>query len=191
MERFGYKSDIILKKDLFLSKILIKNSFRIPFCKQIKIVFPLYEVENSLRSKSIIILLEFLEQISGIRAIIKNAHMIVTKGLWVRGQVDLSGFPFMNFLIFFNEYFIVHPLLKFSSQLPFLRINSKNSVKLIISNIEMFFDTSIKRILPYSNDYWLEINFYFENSFLLKNEKNILFYTQFFFSNHFLEWRNI
>jgi hypothetical protein len=191
MERFGYKSDIILKKDLFLSKILIKNSFRIPYCKRIKIIFPLYEVENSLRSKSIIILLEFLEQISGIRAIIKNAHMIVTKGLWVRGQVDLSGFPFMNFFIFFNEYFIVHPLLRFSSQLPFLRINSKNSVKLIISNIEMFFDTSIKRILPYSNDYWLEMNFYFENSFSLKYEKNILFYTQFFFSNHFLEWRNI
>jgi len=79
MQKFGAKSDIILKKDLFLSKILTKNPYTIPSCKRIKIILPLYESENTLRSKSIIILLEFLEQISGIRAIIKSANMIVTK----------------------------------------------------------------------------------------------------------------
>ena len=191
MQRFGLKSDIIIKKNLFLSKILIKNNFMMPTCKRIKIIFPLYELENSLRSKSIMILLEFLEQISGIRSIIKKANMIVTKGLWVRGQVDISGFYLMHFLVFFNEFFISHPLLRFSSNLPILRIISRNSIKLIISDIEFFFDTSTKRMLPNSKHYWLELNLFFENKFNLKENTNILFYTQLFFSNHFLEWRKV
>lgn len=160
-------------------------------CKRIRIIFPLYESENTLRSKSIMILLEFLEQISGIRAIIKKANMIVTKGLWVRGQIDLSGFPFICFFVSFNEFFLAHPLLRFSTRLPFLRNISKNSIKLIIPEIELFFDTSTKRLLPHSTFYWLEVNFFFENKFKLHIEKNLLFYTQFFFSNHFFEWRKV
>lgn len=137
------------------------------------------------------ILLEFLEQISGIRAIIKKANMIVTKGLWVRGQVDLSGFSLIYFFIFFNEFFLAHPLLRFSARLPFLRIISTNVIKLIIPDIELFFDTSTKRILPHSSYYWLELNFFFENKFKINSDKNLLFYTQFFFSNHVLEWRKV
>lgn len=191
MERFGFKSDIILKKDIFLSKILMKNSLLIPDCKRIRIIFPLYEVESSLKSKSIMILLEFLEQISNIKAIIKKANIIVGKGLWVRGQVDLSGLLLMHFFVFFNEFFLSHPLLRFSSRLPFLRKISNNSIKMIITDLDFFFDTSTKRILPNTSNYWLEVNFFFENKFQLKKKENILFYTQFFLSNHFLEWRKI
>lgn len=117
--------------------------------------------------------------------------MIVTKGLWVRGQIDLSGFFLMHFFVFFNEFFLSHPLLRFSPRLPYLRIISTNTIKLIISDIELFFDTSTKRILPHSSHYWLELNFFFENRFTLKKKQNLLFYTQFFLSNHFLEWRKI
>jgi hypothetical protein len=191
LQKLGLKSDILLKKSYFLSKILTLNTFTIPVCKRIRIIFPLYESESFLRSKSIMILLEFLEQISGLRAIIKKANMIVGSGLWVRGQVDLSGFNLMKFLIFFNEYFLSHPLLRFSSRLPFLRLMSKNSIKLVLSDIDFFFDASTKRLLPHTNHYWLELNFFFDNKFKLDNSTNILFYTQYFFSNHLLEWRNL
>lgn len=191
LQKLGLKSDVLLKKSFFLSKILTLNTFTLPICKRIKIVFPLYESESLLRSKSVIILLEFLEQISGLRSIIKKANIIVGSGMWIRGQVDLSGFNLMKFLIFFNEYLLSHPLLRFSSRLPFLRFMSKNSIKLILSDIDFFFDASTKRLLPQTNYYWLELNFYFDNEFKLKKNTNILFYTQYFFSNHLLEWRNL
>lgn len=191
LQKLGLNSDILLKKSIFLSKILTLNSFTIPNCKRIKVVFPLYELDSILRSKSIMILLEFLEQITGLRAIIKKANIIVGNGLWVRGQVNLSGFSLMKFLIFLNEYFLSHPLLRFSIRLPFLRYISKNSIKLIVSDIDFFFDASTKRLLPHNNYYWLEFDFFFENKFKLKNNCNLIFYTQFFFSNNFLEWRNL
>jgi hypothetical protein len=37
-------------------------------------------------------MIEFLEQFSGVRGILRSANLIVGKGLWVRGQVDLSAF---------------------------------------------------------------------------------------------------
>jgi len=58
-QRVGAKSDLILKRSFFLSKYLTKNSFTFPKCKRIRILFYLYEVESLLRSKSIIIMLEF------------------------------------------------------------------------------------------------------------------------------------
>ena len=136
------------------------------------------------------ILLEFLEQISGIKANITKANLIVGSGLWVRGQVDLSGFILNKFLVFFNEFMLSHPLLRSSTRLPFTRIISKNSIKLIISDIDFFFDASTRRLLPHNNHYWLEINFFFDNKFALKKTSNILFYTQLFFSNYQLEWQN-
>ena len=184
IQKLGLKSDIKLKRSLFLSKILTKNPFTIPTCRRIKIVFPL------LKSKSIMILLEFLEQISGLKANIKKANLIVGSGLWVRGQVDLSGFCLNKFLVFFNEFMLSHPLLRSSTRLPFTRIISKNSIKLIISDIDFFFDASTRRLLPHNNHYWLEINFFFDNKFALKKPSNILFYTQLFFSNYQLEWQN-
>ena len=190
IQKLGLNSDINLKRSLFLSKILTKNSFTIPTCKRIKIVFPLYETEGLLKSKSVMILLEFLEQITGLKANIKKANLIVGSGLWVRSQVDLSGFCLNKFLVFFNEFILSHPLLRSSARLPFTRIISKNSIKLIISDIDFFFDASTRRLLPHNNHYWLEINFFFENKFTLKKTSNILFYTQLFFSNYQLEWQS-
>lgn len=102
-------------------------------------------------------------------------------------QVNLSGFYFMKFFIFFNEYFLSHPLLRFSSRLPFLRVMPKNSIKLIVSDIDFFFDSYTRRLLPHTNNYWLEITFYFENKFKLKNDSDIRFYIQYFLNNNFLE----
>lgn len=188
--RLGSKKDILLKRTFFLSKYLTLNSYKIPNCKELRIIFPLYETEGVLRSKSIIILLEFLEQISGIRAIISTANLIVDSGLWVRGQVNLSGFKFNNFFLFFNEYFLSHPLVRFSTRLPFLRKLSNNYVKLIVSDIDFFFEASTKRLLPHSTSYWLEFDFFFNNKFSISQTSSILFYTQYFFSNTILECRN-
>ena len=189
-KRLGSKYDILIKRSFFVSKYLTLNSFTIPSCKEIRILFPLYESEGLLRSKSVIILLEFLEQISGLRSIIKHANLIVDSGLWVRGQVNLSGFNFNKFFLFFNEYLISHPLVRFSSRLPFLRVISKNYVKLIFNDIDFFFEASTKRLLPHATSYWLEFDFFFNNNFILKKKSSILFYTQYFFSNSILECRN-
>lgn len=104
-QRVGYKADILLKKSFILSKILTKNSFLVPNCKRIRIIFPLYEAESILRSKSIIILLEFLEQMSGLRSIIKKANLIVGYGLWVRGQIDISGIIYKDLQLFLMNIF--------------------------------------------------------------------------------------
>lgn len=188
--RIGSKNDILLKRTFFLSKYLTLNSYNIPNCKEIRIIFPLYESEGLLRSKSIMILLEFLEQISGIKAIISTANLIVDSGLWVRGQVNLSGFNFNKFFLFFNEYFLSHPLVRFSTRLPFLRKLNSNYVKLIVSDIDFFFEASTKRLLPNSTYYWLEFDFFFNNKFFISKTSSILFYTQYFFSNTILECRN-
>lgn len=92
IQKLGLKSDILLKKSFFLSKISTSNSFTIPTCKRIKIVFPLYEAEGLLRSKSVMILLEFLEQMSGLRSIIKKANIIVGSGLWVHVRLIYPAF---------------------------------------------------------------------------------------------------
>jgi len=159
--RVGAKSDIKLKRSFLLSKFLHLNSFTLPVSKRVRISFPLYESECILRSESIIIMIEFLEQFSGVRGIIRSANLIVGKGLWVRGQVDLSAFSLMKFVLFFNEYFLSHPLLRFSSRLPILRTIHTNNVKLIISDIDFFFDAFTKRILPHTKSYWLEFDFFF------------------------------
>lgn len=190
-QRFCGKADILLKKSFFLSKILTLNTFTMPTCRRIRIIFPLYEKNSILRSKSIMILLEFLEQISGLKAIIKKANLIVGSGLWVRGQIDLSGFSLMKFIIFFNEYFLSHPLLRFASRLPLLRCLNSNTIKLILSDIDFFFDTSTKRSLPHNSQYWLELSFFFDNKFELKNKNSIIFYTQYFLNNNSVEWLNI
>lgn len=191
LQRIGSKSDINIKRSFFLSKNLMLNSFKLPSCKQIRILFPLYERESLLRSKSVIIMLEFLEQISGVRAIIKKVNLIVEKGLWVRGQVDLSDFHFMKFIIFFNECFLSHPLLRFSSKPPILRVIDSNYVKLIISNIDFCFDPSTRRLLPHTKSFWLEFDFFFRNNFILNKDLSISFYTQYFFSHHLLECQKI
>ena len=110
--------------------------------------------------------------------------------MWVKGQVDLSGFQLNKFFLFFNEFFLSHPLLRFSSCLPILKVVQKNNVKLIVSEIDFFFDASTRRYLPHNKFYWLECDFFFDNNFILNEQSNIFFYTQFFFSFNFLEWRS-
>lgn len=66
----------------------------------------------------------------------------------------------------------------------------KNFVKLVISDIDHFFDASTRRLLPHSNCYWLELDFFYDNKFKLKKDETIVFYTQYFFSHSILEWRN-
>lgn len=189
-KRVGGKNDFLLKRTFFVSKYLTLNSYTIPNCKEMRIIFPLYESDGLLRSKSIMILLEFLEQISGLRGIISHANLIVDSGLWVRGQVNLSGLSFSKFFLFFNEYFLSHPLVRFSTRLPFLRKLSNNYIKLIFSDIDFFFEASTKRLLPHSTSYWLEFDFYFKNKYSLTKTSSILFYTQYFFSNNILECRS-
>ena len=97
----------------------------------------------------------------------------------------------MRFINFFNEFFLSHPLLRFSTRLPFLKVVNKNYVKMIISEIDFFFDAFTRRSLPYFKFYWLELDFFFEENFQLPKNISLQFYTQFFFSHNLFEWRKI
>lgn len=181
--KVGSNYDFKLKRNLLVSKYLTKNSFTIPVCKRMKIVFPLFESKSLLVTKSVIIILEFLEQISGLRSIINRANLIVGKGLWVRGQVDISGFNLSNFCLFFNEIFLSNPLFRFSYRLPKVQVVKQNYIKLIIYDLDFFFDPYTKQDMPQTKFYWLEFNFFFENNFELLDNTSTFFYTQLFFSH--------
>lgn len=187
--KVGSNYDIKLKRNFLVSKYLTKNSFTIPSCNRVRIVFPLYELKSLLLTKSVVIMIEFLEQISGLRGIIKKANLIVGSGLWVRGQVDISGFYFSNFCLFLNEFILSHPLIRFSSKLPRIRLVGENYVKLMIFDLDFFFDPYIKKDLPQNKHYWLELDFFFENKFNLIDNNSTFFYSQLFFSHKLLEWR--
>lgn len=187
---FGGKPNILYKRGLFLSKYLTLNSYTLPTCRQIRIVFPLYNSEGLIRSKGVLVMLDFLEQISGLSSIIKKVNFISGSGLWLRGQVNLASFNLMRFYLFFNEFLLSHPLLRYVSRAPFLRVISKNIVKLTLSELDFFFDAYTRRVLPHSKFYWIEVDFFFENKFNLENFTSIYFYTQYFFSHDLLEWRN-
>lgn len=188
--KVGSFYDLKLRRDLLVSKYLSKNSFTIPICKRMRILFPLYESKSILLTKSVVLMIEFLEQISGLRAIIKKANLIVGRGLWVRGQVDISTFYLSKFSLFLNEIILSHPLLRFSSRLPVIRVIKENYVKLILFDIDFFFDPYTKKDLPQTKFYWLEFDFFFENKFELIGNTSIFFYSQVFFSHKLLEWRN-
>ena len=191
LQRLGYKPNIKIKRSFFVSRILTLNPFTIPVCKRVSIIFPLYEVTGTLKSKSIIIMMNFLEQISGLKAVIKQANLIVGAGLWVKGQVDLASFKLINFLLFFNELILANPSVRGSSRLPVLKEVQKNYIKLMVFDIDVFFDVYTRRQLPHSNLFWLELNFYFESKGKnLNSDYSMFFYTQYFFSHKFLEWRS-
>lgn len=189
-QRIGYKSDLVIKRSLLVSKFLTKNSYTIPHCRHISIMFPLYESLGILKTKSIMIMINFLEQLTGVRGIIERANLIVGSGLWVQGQVNLSSFRLMTFLVFFNEIFIVDPQIRFATRRPILRIIRKNYVKLLVYNIDFFFETFTRRLLPQNKFFWLEFNFYYDDKTLLNSVIPISFYTQFFFSHNFFEWQD-
>jgi len=191
VQRLGYKPNIKIKRSFFVSRVLTLNSFTVPICKRVSIIFPLYEVAGTLKSKSIVIMMNFLEQMSGLKAVIKQANLIVGSGLWVKGQVDLASLKLMNFFLFFNEFILADPEVRESSKLPILKEVQKNYIKLIIFDIGFFFDTYTRRSLPLSNHFWLELNFHFETKGnILDSDYSMFFYTQYFFSHNFLEWRN-
>ena len=188
-QRIGYKSELIIKRSLLVSKFLTRNSYTIPSCRHISVMFPLYESLGILKSKSIMIMVNFLEQLTGVRGLVERANLIVGSGLWVQGQVNLSSFRLMTFLVSFNEIFIVDPQVRFSTRPPILRILRKNYVKLLVYNIDFFFETFTRRLLPQNNFFWLEFNFYYDDK-TLDLVIPISFYTQFFFSHNFSEWQD-
>ncbi len=173
-----------MKRSLLVSKFLTRNSHTIPSCRHISIIFPLYEPLGHLKTKSIITMVNFLEQLTGVRSIVERVNLIVGSGIWVRGQVNLSSFRLMSFLVFFNEIFLMDPEIRFAACQPRLRFIRNNYAKLLISNIDFFFETFTRRSLPQSNCFWLEFNFFLEN---IDGSIPTSFYTQLFFSHAFID----
>jgi len=186
LQRFGNKSEILLKKSFFLSKNLYINSYTFPICQRIKLNLPLYELDKSLRCKSLLIFLEFLEQITGLKPFIKDVMLIIGGGLWINCQLDLSAFFFQKFINFLNEFILAHPLLRHSNKLPKIKFVNHNYVKLIIYDLNIFFSTTTNKNLPDSKLFWLEINFFFKKNDLINRNLSTTFYMQSFFNLTFL-----
>lgn len=178
-----------LKESFFLSKHLAFNMFTFPKCKHIRVILSFNQKLGSLgKSKSLILFLEFLEQITGLRGIVKEVILISNEEMWIRLQVDLSGFYLGMFCIFFNEVFFGHPLFQLFEKLPKIKQIKENFLKLVILDLDLFFEISVKKALSMSN-YKLEFDFFFENHFCLIKDTSIFFYSQCFFNCGFLECR--
>lgn len=118
LQRVGIKYDLKLKKSFLMSKYFTLYSFDFPLCKKVRIILPFFESQGTLQTKRVLIFLKFLDSFTGIRPIISKMVLVVGKGLWIRSEVNLSGFSFNKFWVFFNEVFLSHPLLRYSLKRP-------------------------------------------------------------------------
>lgn len=118
LHRVGIKCDSKLRKSFLMSKYLTITPFDFPRCNRVRIIMPFFETMKKIHTKRVLLFLNFFESFTGIRPIITRMILIVRSGLWIRSEVNLSGFRFDNFWVFFNEAFFAHPFLRYSFKHP-------------------------------------------------------------------------
>lgn len=188
LSKIGFTSNKLILKSLLLSKFLHLNSNTFPNSDKIKIIFPLFDSAELTKSKLIIIILNFLEEFVGCKGLITHTKILIKKGVFFRCQVILTKHNYSLFLNFFNHFILTNSLLKFSNKPIKLTKINKQVVSLIISDIDFFFDAYTRRLLPNSKFFWLELEFFFKNKYLLIDNSNIELYTQLFFCHNIFEW---
>lgn len=187
LSKIGFKENQLILKSLLLTKFIHLNNYTFPKAKFIKLNFPLFETIELGKSKLIIIILNFLESITNCKPIIKNIKILIKKGVFYKCQVILTKLHYMQFLTFLNNFILNNSLLKFVNKpIKISKINN-NVISLFLFDIDFFFDVYIRRLLPNSKFFWLEIEFYYKHNYFLINH-NLEFYSQLFFCNNLLEW---
>ena len=155
LSKIGFKNNYLILKSLLFSKFLHLNTYVFPKSKFLKIKFPIFDSNDFGKSKLLVIILNFLENMTNIKPIIKQAKILVKKGVYYNCQLILSKFHFMNFLIFFNEFILNNPLLKFSTKpLKITKIN-KNILSLFLFEIDFFLMYIVKNIYHHQNYFGL------------------------------------
>jgi len=157
----GYKENKKIFKSLLFSKFLHKNIYTFPNLKKIKLNFPLFDSSSLTKSKLLIVILDFIESLTGTKAFISQARIFIKKGVFIRCEVDLSQFNLNLFMSLFNDFFITNSLLKYATKPIKLSKMNKNTLKLTISELELFFDAYTRRLLPKKNFFWLELDIFF------------------------------
>lgn len=188
LSRLGFLENYFILKSLLFTKFLYLNSYEFPKLKKLKIIFPLYELTEITKSKLIIIILNFLENLTGCKAKINNVKILLKKGLFFKCQVILTKFNYFKFLTFFNKFLLTNSLLKFTTKKIQLVKLSLFQINLILNDIEFFFDAYTRRFLPNSKFFWLEFEFTFSKTINLIIKNNLEFYTQLFFCHNIFEW---
>lgn len=189
LSKLGFFNNQIILKSLLLSKYLHLNIYQFPKSKILKLKFPLFDNAEFNKSKLLIIILDFLEQISYTKPRITQAKILIKKGVFYKCQLILTQLNYMNFLVFLNEFILNNTLLKFANKsLKLTKINN-NILSLFLFDLDFFFDIYSKKFLPNSKYFWLEIEFYFnKNKSILKNNIDLKLYSQLFFCHNIFEW---
>ena len=187
LSKIGFSPNYKILKSLLLSKYLHLNVQTFPKMTTLKINFPIFDSQEFTKSKLLIIILNFLEDLTGCKVLVTNAKILIKKGTFFRCQVILSKFQYFQFLSFFNDFILTNSLLKFSNKPIKLSLINKNTLSLILSDLDFFFDASTRRILPNSKFFWLELEFIFNNKFKLYNS-DLKLYSQLFFCHNIFEW---
>lgn len=188
LSKLGFKNNYLLLRSLLFSKFLHLNSYTFPKSKYLKIKFPIFDSNDFGKSKLLIIILEFLENITNVKPFVAQAKILIKKGVYYNCQIILSKFYFMNFLMFLNEFILNNPLLKFSTKPLKLTNINKNILTLFLFEIDFFFDVYSKKYLPNSKLFWFELEFYFNKNYKLIDNSNLNLYSQLFFCHNILEW---
>jgi len=184
----GFKNDKKIIKSLLISKFNHKNVYTFPNLIKIKLNFPIFDSNSLTKSRLLIIILDFIENLTGSKAFISNARIFIKKGTFIRCEIDLNQFQLELFMSFFNDFLINNSLLKYLTKPIKLSKINKNSLKLTISELELFFDAHTRRLLPKKKNFWLELDIFFESNFYLSIDDNIINYSQLLFCHNIFEW---
>lgn len=188
LSKIGFNNNKLILKSLLLSKFLHVNLNSFPNSDKLKIIFPLFDSAELTKSKIIIIILNFLEEFVGCKSLITHTKILIKKGVFFRCQIILTKHNYNQFLGFFNNFILTNTLLKFANKPIKLTKINKNTVNLIMYDIDFFFDAYTRRLLPNSKFFWFELEFIFKNKFLLIDNSNLELYTQLFFCHNIFEW---
>jgi hypothetical protein len=188
LSKIGFSNNYLILKSLLFSKFLQFNPYTFPKSKFIKLKFPLFDSYEFNKSKLLIIVLDFLEQMTYVKPLITHAKILIKKGVFYKCQIILTKLYYMNFLIFLNEFILNNSLLKFTNkQLKLSQLNN-NTIALFLFDLDFFFDVYSRKLLPNSKFFWLEIEFYFNKNYKLLHNLNLKLYSQLFFCHNILEW---
>lgn len=188
LSKIGFSENQKILKSLLLSKFLNINNYTFPNSKFIKIKFPIFDSHELNKSKLLIIIIDFLEQISYVKPTITHIKILIKKGIFFKCQVILTKIYKMNFLIFLNEFILNNSLLKFTNKPLKLSLINNNSIGLFLFDLDFFFDVYSRKLLPTSKFFWLEVEFYFNKNYKLFNNLDLKLYSQLFFCHNILEW---
>ncbi len=169
LSKIGFKDNQSILKSLLLSKFLHLNTYTFPKSKFIKIKFPIFDSHELNKSKLLIIIIDFLEQISYIKPLITHIKILIKKGVFFKCQLILTKIYKMNFLLFLNEFILNNSLLKFTNKPLKVSILNNNTIGLFLFDLDFFFDVYSRKLLPTAKFFWLEVEFYFNKNYKYNN----------------------